>query len=107
MHLDIRITREKDERGMHRSSAELLADTTISEIDGHFDFLGKGATTLMDDVREESCGCRVSCLQARWTARMQELSGLVVVAISDLWLDHPMTFHGLRKLFELAIAEAF
>ncbi|KAH9951642.1 epsilon DNA polymerase [Amylocystis lapponica] len=54
---------------------------------GHVDFLGKGATTLLEDVQ----------LAAR--VRL-ELSDLRFFVFSDVWLDHPETLNGIRKMLD-------
>ncbi|KAG9096705.1 hypothetical protein FRC06_008417 [Ceratobasidium sp. 370] len=58
---------------------------------GHIDFLGKGATTLVEE--------------ARFDARLQRLYRPSFIVISDLWLDHPRTTLGLRKLFQTCIEQ--
>ncbi|KAH7105408.1 epsilon DNA polymerase [Auriculariales sp. MPI-PUGE-AT-0066] len=60
------------------------------DIDGHFDFLGKGASTLLDDIT--------------WKNRMKEFEHVAFVVISDLWLDEPRIPDALRRLFEKCIA---
>ncbi|KAG8742576.1 DNA-directed DNA polymerase epsilon, subunit B [Ceratobasidium sp. 414] len=58
---------------------------------GHIDFLGKGATTLVEE--------------AKFDARLQRVYRPSFIVISDLWLDHPRTTLGLRKLFQTCIEQ--
>ncbi|KAF7433025.1 DNA-directed DNA polymerase epsilon, subunit B [Pleurotus ostreatus] len=54
---------------------------------GHIDFLGKGATSILEDTR--------------LAQRVQEdLANLHFFFLSDVWLDNPITFVGLQKLFD-------
>ncbi|KAG9126473.1 hypothetical protein FRC07_003289 [Ceratobasidium sp. 392] len=62
---------------------------------GHIDFLGKGATTLVEE----------NITQAKFDARLQRLYRPSFIVISDLWLDHPRTVLGLRKLFQTCIEQ--
>ncbi|OBZ70460.1 DNA polymerase epsilon subunit B [Grifola frondosa] len=63
---------------------------TARSIFGHVDFLGKGATTLLEDKQ--------------LAARVQlELPDLRFFVLSDVWLDHPETLHGLRKMFDNSV----
>ncbi|KDQ64598.1 hypothetical protein JAAARDRAFT_145515 [Jaapia argillacea MUCL 33604] len=67
---------------------------TARSIYGHIDFLGQGATTLVED--------------AQFATRIQaELPELCFFFISDLWLDHPDTFNGLRKMFDNCVENSF
>ncbi|PCH41097.1 DNA polymerase epsilon subunit B [Wolfiporia cocos MD-104 SS10] len=61
---------------------------------GHIDFLGKGATTLLEDTQ----------LAARVRLDLPDLRFFV---LSDVWLDHPDTFRGLRKMFDNCIENSF
>ncbi|KAH9899927.1 epsilon DNA polymerase [Cubamyces lactineus] len=61
---------------------------------GHIDFLGKGATTLLEDKQ--------------FAQRVQiELADLRFFVLSDVWLDRPETLHGLRKLFDNCMENSF
>ncbi|KAL7282368.1 hypothetical protein ACG7TL_003838 [Trametes sanguinea] len=61
---------------------------------GHIDFLGKGATTLLEDKQ--------------FSARVQvELADLRFFILSDVCLDRPETLHGLRKLFDNCMENSF
>ncbi|KAI0034454.1 DNA polymerase epsilon subunit B [Vararia minispora EC-137] len=60
---------------------------TARAIYGHVDFLGKGATTPLED--------------AQFAKRIQdEFSHMTFFFFSDVWLDHPDTLRGLRKIFD-------
>lgn len=61
---------------------------------GHVDFLGKGATTLLEDTQ----------LAAR--VRL-DLADLRFFVLSDVWLDHPDTLSGLRKMFDNCMENSF
>ncbi|KAL5530699.1 DPB2 [Sanghuangporus sanghuang] len=54
---------------------------------GHIDFLGKGASTPLEDATIER---RIS----------KEFENLMFHCLSDVWLDHPQTFVGLANVFE-------
>ncbi|KIM29152.1 hypothetical protein M408DRAFT_328860 [Serendipita vermifera MAFF 305830] len=58
---------------------------------GHIDFLGKGATTVLEDEK--------------WTKQVQrpENADLAILFISDVRLDENRTLKGLRRLFEQAV----
>jgi len=60
---------------------------------GHVDFLGKGATTVLED--------------ARLSEQLSEHTQLTFFVLSDLWLDHPKTMVGLRKLFHNCIENSW
>ncbi|KAI0771567.1 epsilon DNA polymerase [Trametes elegans] len=61
---------------------------------GHIDFLGKGATTLLEDKQ--------------LMARVQlELPDLRFFVLSDVWLDRPETLLGLRKMFDNCMENSF
>ncbi|KAI0051026.1 DNA polymerase epsilon subunit B [Auriscalpium vulgare] len=63
---------------------------TARSIFGHIDFLGKGATTPIED--------------SQYTQRIQEdFSDMTFFFFSDVWLDHPDTMRGLRKVFDNCI----
>ncbi|KAH9853528.1 epsilon DNA polymerase [Lenzites betulinus] len=67
---------------------------TARSIFGHVDFLGKGATTLLEDKQ--------------FAARVQlELADLRFFVLSDVWLDRPDTLLGLRKLFDNCMENSF
>ncbi|GJE84193.1 epsilon DNA polymerase [Phanerochaete sordida] len=61
---------------------------------GHIDFLGKGATTLAED----------SQLATRLREDWPDLRFFV---LSDVWLDHPDTMQGLKKLFDNCVENQF
>ncbi|KZT20388.1 DNA polymerase epsilon subunit B [Neolentinus lepideus HHB14362 ss-1] len=67
---------------------------TARSIYGHIDFLGQGATTLVEDTQ--------SALRIQ-----EELSDLSFFFLSDVWLDHPETLNGLRKMFDNCIENSF
>ncbi|RDX55559.1 epsilon DNA polymerase [Lentinus brumalis] len=61
---------------------------------GHVDFLGKGATTLLEDKQ--------------FANRVQlELPDLRFFVLSDVWLDRPDTLLGLRKMFDNCMENSF
>ncbi|KDQ20670.1 hypothetical protein BOTBODRAFT_26684 [Botryobasidium botryosum FD-172 SS1] len=65
-------------------------------IHGHIDFLGKGATTIMEDEK--------------YTALLRthpDLTTAAFIVLSDLWLDHSRSLNGLRKLLETCVATNF
>ncbi|KAH7914209.1 DNA polymerase epsilon, subunit B [Hygrophoropsis aurantiaca] len=67
---------------------------TARSIYGHIDFLGKGSTSLLEDTQ--------------FARRIrEELSELYFFFLSDVWLDHPHTFHGLQKMFDNCIENSF
>ncbi|KAI0832362.1 epsilon DNA polymerase [Trametes gibbosa] len=67
---------------------------TARSIFGHVDFLGKGATTLLEDKQS--------------AARVQlELADLRFFVLSDVWLDRTDTLDGLRKLFDNCMENSF
>ncbi|KAF7968423.1 hypothetical protein HWV62_30579 [Athelia sp. TMB] len=67
---------------------------TARSIYGHIDFLGKGAMSLQED--------------AQLSARVrEELGDLHFFFLSDVWLDNPQTFIGLRKMFDNCIENDF
>ncbi|KAI5124943.1 hypothetical protein M0805_007370 [Coniferiporia weirii] len=57
---------------------------------GHIDFLGKGATTPLEDAE---LGKRI----------IRELPDLMFHCLSDVWLDHPETFHGLSNILNRCV----
>ncbi|KZT12506.1 epsilon DNA polymerase [Laetiporus sulphureus 93-53] len=61
---------------------------------GHVDFLGKGATTLLEDTN----------LAARVRLDLPDLRFFV---LSDVWLDHSATLLGLRKMFDNCMENSF
>ncbi|OJT04135.1 DNA polymerase epsilon subunit B [Trametes pubescens] len=67
---------------------------TARSIFGHVDFLGKGATTLLE---EKQLATRVQL----------ELADLRFFVLSDVWLDRPETLLGLRKLFDNCMENSF
>ncbi|EJF61186.1 epsilon DNA polymerase [Dichomitus squalens LYAD-421 SS1] len=61
---------------------------------GHIDFLGRGATTLLEDKQ--------------FASRVQlELPDLRFFVLSDVWLDKPDTLLGLRKMFDNCMENSF
>lgn len=84
--------------------------TLSRSIYGHIDFLGKGATTLVEDVCLSIYYWR-PCLwipKSQFTLRIeQELPDLNFFFLSDVWLDHPETFNGLRKMFDNCVEANF
>ncbi|KAL1706404.1 DNA polymerase alpha/epsilon subunit B-domain-containing protein [Schizophyllum commune] len=61
---------------------------------GHIDFLGKGATSLLEDTQ--------------FATRVQEdFENMQFFVLSDVWLDHPRTLPGLRLMFENCVANDF
>jgi len=76
---------------------------------GHIDFLGKGATSLLEDV-----GILLSVLfelnlpQAQFQARIsEEIPELHFFFLSDVWLDHPQSLPGIQKMFDNCIENDF
>lgn len=67
---------------------------TARSIYGHIDFLGKGSTTLLEDSQY--------CRRVR-----EELSDVYFFFLSDVWLDRPQTFVGLRKMLDNCIENSF
>ncbi|PPQ77434.1 hypothetical protein CVT25_011016 [Psilocybe cyanescens] len=61
---------------------------------GHIDFLGKGATSLLEDA------------QIRIRIR-EEIPELNFFFLSDVWLDHPQTLPGIQKMFDNCIENDF
>ncbi|KAF9268073.1 DNA polymerase epsilon subunit B [Marasmius fiardii PR-910] len=67
---------------------------TARSIYGHIDFLGKGSTSLLED--------------AQFSTRIrEELPDLHFFFLSDVWLDHPKTLPGLKKMFDNCIDNDF
>ncbi|THH14637.1 hypothetical protein EW146_g5729 [Bondarzewia mesenterica] len=67
---------------------------TARSIYGHVDFLGKGATTPLED--------------SQYAVRIQEdFSDLTFFVLSDVWLDRPDTLRGLHKIFDNCIENNF
>ncbi|KAH8105899.1 epsilon DNA polymerase [Cristinia sonorae] len=64
------------------------------QIFGHIDFLGGGSATLQEDAQ----------LGARLQTDMPDLRFFV---LSDLWLDKPDTFIGLRKMLDNCVENGF
>ncbi|KAJ3512535.1 hypothetical protein NLJ89_g3461 [Agrocybe chaxingu] len=67
---------------------------TARSIYGHIDFLGAGATSLLEDSQFE--------IQIR-----EELPELHFFFLSDVWLDHPQTLSGIQKMFDNCIENEF
>ncbi|KAJ3933098.1 MAG: DNA polymerase alpha/epsilon subunit B-domain-containing protein [Lentinula lateritia] len=67
---------------------------TARSIYGHIDFLGKASTSLLDD---EKISVRVQ----------EELSDLHFFFLSDVWLDHPFTLPGIRKMLDNCVENDF
>lgn len=78
---------------------------------GHIDFLGKGATTLVEDVSAihlDYTYANGRSLKSQYTLRIeQELPDLNFFFLSDVWLDHVETFNGLRKMFDNCVEANF
>ena len=76
---------------------------------GHIDFLGKGATTLLEDVRcVLSSQPTANLVQSNYARRVrEELSDTYFFFLSDVWLDNPKTFLGLQKVFDNCIENSF
>lgn len=90
----------------------LTSLTFIRSIYGHVDFLGKGATTPLEDVsfrvRHLSSYLWCVALQSQYALHIQEdLSDVTFFVLSDVWLDHPDTLRGLQKLFDNCIETNF
>ncbi|KAJ8086741.1 DNA-directed DNA polymerase epsilon, subunit B [Marasmius tenuissimus] len=67
---------------------------TARSIYGHIDFLGKGATSLLED--------------AQFSVRIrEELPDLHFFFLSDVWLDQPKTLVGLKKMFDNCVENDF
>ncbi|KAK7061812.1 DNA polymerase epsilon subunit [Favolaschia claudopus] len=67
---------------------------TARSIYGHIDFLGKGATSLLED--------------SQLSVRVRdELSDLNFFFLSDVWLDNPRTLPALQKMFENCVENRF
>ncbi|KAK7470534.1 DNA-directed DNA polymerase epsilon, subunit B [Stygiomarasmius scandens] len=67
---------------------------TARSIYGHIDFLGKGSTSLLED----------NTLSAKVR---EDLPDLHFFFLSDVWLDHPRTLPGLRKMFDNCVENDF
>jgi DNA polymerase epsilon subunit 2 len=84
---------------------------------GHIDFLGKGATTPLEDVSAQvldSTPCYASLInivvitQTQFAARIErDFSSMNFFFFSDVWLDHPDTLRGLQKIFDNCIENNF
>ncbi|KAI0081719.1 epsilon DNA polymerase [Panus rudis PR-1116 ss-1] len=61
---------------------------------GHIDFLGQGATTLLEDAQLAN---RVRT----------DLADLRFFVLSDVWLDVPDTLVGIRKMFDHCVENSF
>ncbi|KAF8351368.1 DNA polymerase alpha/epsilon subunit B-domain-containing protein [Amanita rubescens] len=67
---------------------------TSRSIYAHIDFLGQGATSLMED--------------AKYSLRVkEEFQDLNFFFLSDVWLDHSRTFPGLQKIFDNCVENSF
>ncbi|THH32936.1 hypothetical protein EUX98_g1271 [Antrodiella citrinella] len=64
------------------------------QVFGHIDFLGVGTATLQEDAQ----------LASRMQTDVPELRFFV---LSDLWLDNPETFIGLRKMLDNCVENSF
>ncbi|KDR83646.1 hypothetical protein GALMADRAFT_235957 [Galerina marginata CBS 339.88] len=67
---------------------------TARSIYGHIDFLGKGATSLLEDAQFK--------LRVR-----EEIPEMNFFFLSDVWLDHPQTLPGIQKMFDNCIENDF
>jgi hypothetical protein len=80
---------------------------------GHIDFLGKGATTVLEDV--SVCFSFHRALssysdpptQSKWATKIEDFSDLTVFAISDVRLDNERTMKGLQKMFQSCVGGDF
>ncbi|KIY49307.1 DNA polymerase epsilon, subunit B [Fistulina hepatica ATCC 64428] len=61
---------------------------------GHIDFLGKGATSILEDKTFKICV-------------ENELTDVHFFVLSDVWLDHPRTLSGIRQMLEFSIRKQF
>jgi DNA polymerase epsilon subunit 2 len=92
-----------------------------SSIFGHVDFLGKGATTPLEDVgvrwlprvlvplRSHKCYAKKNKkMQTQYALRIQrDFSDLNFFFFSDVWLDQADTLRGLQKIFDNCIENNF
>jgi len=67
---------------------------TARQVFGHIDFLGVGTATLQEDAQ----------LAVRVQTDTPELRFFV---LSDMWLDNPETFVGLRKMLDNCVENSF
>jgi hypothetical protein len=73
--------------------------------------LGRGATTILEDV----CNSPPTIVipfhtthpQEKYHERLQEFPTLSILVLSDLWLDHPQTFKGLRQVLDGCVENNF
>ncbi|KAF8324081.1 hypothetical protein DL93DRAFT_95420 [Clavulina sp. PMI_390] len=68
--------------------------SSAKSVFGHIDFLGKGATTLLEEEK----------YQER-LAEFEPSPNFLV--LSDLWLDHPRTLDGLRRVLDGCVEHDF
>jgi len=83
---------------------------TARSIYGHIDFLGKGATSLAEDVSRPFFLLELvpKLYQSQFAVRInEELSTLNFFCLSDVWLDHPQTLPGLQKMFDNCVENSF
>jgi DNA polymerase epsilon subunit 2 len=80
---------------------------------GHIDFLGKGATSLVEDVprlhflHAQRCEPEPTSQAMFMTQTREDLSALNFFFLSDVWLDHPQTLRGLQKMFDNCVENSF
>jgi len=87
----------------------------LRSIFGHIDFLGKGATTPLEDVSVSSRGqsqsiahMRSTNPQTEYVVRIQrDFSDMNFFFFSDVWLDQADTLRGLQKIFDNCIENNF
>jgi len=86
-----------------------MRDNAIfSSIFGHIDFLGKGATTPLEDVGVwwlPHVPLRsLKKMQTHYALRIQrDFSDMNFFFFSDVWLDQTDTLRGLQKIFDNCI----
>lgn len=95
----------------HRSMIYPSSSHGLRSIFGHVDFLGQGATTLQEDVRPPFANTShifIISIQVHFAGRIRtDLPDLRFFVLSDVWLDVPETFIGLRKMFDNCIESNF
>jgi DNA polymerase epsilon subunit 2 len=84
----------------------------IRSIYGHIDFLGKGATSLLEDASNRGflifLGVHVGHLQAQFEIRIrEELPELHFFFLSDVWLDNAQTLPGIQRMLDNCIENDF
>jgi len=84
----------------------------VRSIYGHIDFLGKGATSLLEDASIRgsllSLDADVDHLQTQFEIRIrEELPELHFFFLSDVWLDNPQTLPGIQRMLDHCIENDF